>query len=295
MKLNKTLFAALLAAAVAMVGCKEKNNIPSPGDNSNNRENPTIIPADTTNCTVVNVEQALEIIKALGGGEVTTERYKINGFISAIKTDLDDIPSSYTNITFTIKDATGKALDCYYTNGLNNRPFYSIKDVPLAGSKICVIGQLEQYESKSGTTSPEMVNGFISRIDSMVQQPDLPDCPEPKEGQISVSQAWKICDDLAKAGKSDPTPEEYKVVGVVKSIKSIDTGSFGNAEFNITDGKKTITCYRAKSMNGAKFTNTNQLLIGDIIVIQGKLKNFNGTYELDTNCKIIESNNPNCK
>lgn len=289
MKLNKTLFAALLAAAVAMVGCKEKNNIPSPGDNSNNRENPTIIPADTTNCTVVNVEQALEIIKALGGGEVTTERYKINGFISAIKTDLDDVPSSYTNITFTIKDATGKALDCYYTNGLNNRPFYSIKDVPLAGSKICVIGQLEQYESKSGTTSPEMVNGFISRIDSMVQQPDLPDCPEPKEGQISVGKSVEIA-----LGQGGTTTEEYKVVGVVKAIASMDL-SYGNAEFTITDGKKSLICYRTKGMNGAKFTSADQLKIGDIVVVQGKLQNFNGKAELAQGGKIIESNNPNCK
>ena len=72
----------------------------------------------------------------------------------------------------------------------------------------------------------------------------------------------------------------YYAKGKISSIASIDTGSYGNATFNISaDGKDEnfITVYRSFFLNNEKFTSENQIAVGDEVVITGKLVNYKGT------------------
>ena len=69
----------------------------------------------------------------------------------------------------------------------------------------------------------------------------------------------------------------YYAKGIISSISSIDTGSYGNATFNISDDgndENAIVCYRSFFLDNAKFTSEDQIKVGDEVVITGKLVNY---------------------
>ena len=86
---------------------------------------------------------------------------------------------------------------------------------------------------------------------------------------------------------------EAVVKGYVKSIKSIDT-SYGNAEYTICDDAdgltKELTVYRGYSLNGEKFKSTNEIQVGDVLVVSGTIVNFKGTLEFTQGSKLLSIN-----
>lgn len=71
----------------------------------------------------------------------------------------------------------------------------------------------------------------------------------------------------------------YYAKGIVSSISSIDTGSYGNATFKISDDgtdDKAITVFRSYFLNNEKFTSEDQIHVGDEVIITGKLVNYKG-------------------
>ena len=118
----------------------------------------------------------------------------------------------------------------------------------------------------------------------------FPGCPAPKEGEISVTEAEKIALTLEKKATST---ESYRVRGVVTSVETTDLGTYGNMTFNISDGLSYATCYQTycKTASG-KFTNVNQVAVGDTVLINGKIQNYNGTCE-PFRAYMEESTNPN--
>lgn len=291
MKSIPTLAALVTCALVLCVSCDEQSYIPSPGDNTFNQDSLVFTIVDTSGISI-SIDSALAICNSLQPGAITAERYKLIGEITQTKTNPNDVPGLYTNINFIIKDATG-TITCQYTNDINNRPFMRSDRIPRAGTKLTVVGPLSLYQSSNGNTTQQMLNGFVACYDSLVVPPPFPGCPEPAEGQISVSKAIQLAGLLEQGETSSET---YDIVGIVTDITELDTGKYGNATFNISEnGKNAFLCYRAKGLNGAKFTAENQLLYGDTIVIQGKLKNHYGTLELDMGGKILSSSNPNLR
>lgn len=76
--------------------------------------------------------------------------------------------------------------------------------------------------------------------------------------------------------------KEVYVSGTIVSVKEIDTGSFGNATYYISDDGKAagqLTVYRGYALGNKHFTSANQIKAGDKVVVYGKLVNFNGTKE----------------
>lgn len=69
------------------------------------------------------------------------------------------------------------------------------------------------------------------------------------------------------------------VKGIVSQIDSIDTSSYYNANYYISDdGSSTseLYIYRGKNIDNSDFTDSSQLQVGDTVVIYGDLKNYNG-------------------
>lgn len=86
------------------------------------------------------------------------------------------------------------------------------------------------------------------------------------------------------------TTDNVYTKGIISTIKSVDTGSYGNAEYSISvDGTTTneLVVYRGKYLNGEKFTSKDQILVSDEVVVCGQLTNYNGTYEYTSNSKIV--------
>jgi hypothetical protein len=212
--------------------------------------------------------------------------FKLSGVVTKNTTNPMNVPSNHDNINFELSDNGNKtSISCYYTNNLDNRPFRKNAEVPRVGSKVTVVGTLTLYQkSGSSSTTPELKNGFIVRIDSMVAPPPFPGCPEPEAGEISVSEAVKLALQLEDKTESDAS---YNIKGVVTEVLSIDVSSYGKAEYIISDGNKYFYVYRGKGLNGNNFTKTNQLLPNDTVTVSTKLYNYGGIAETKANSASI--------
>ena len=82
-----------------------------------------------------------------------------------------------------------------------------------------------------------------------------------------------------------------RVSGKISKISEVST-KFGNATFYISeDGSDTnaLKVYRCKYLGGEKFTSEDQIVVGAKVVIEGKLSQYNGSYEL-ASPTVIEYN-----
>lgn len=286
MDMKKYFFVLTAAAALFFTACKEDPYINSPGDNAYNRTMSETKYVPDTNCLEISVDSALAICRSMAVNAESPTMYKLSGVLVKNSTNPLTVPSQYDNINFELSDNGGKtSISCYYTNNLNNRPFRKNADVPRVGSKLTVVGTLTMYQkSGSSSTTPELKNGFIVRIDSMVAPPPFPGCPEPEAGEISVSEAVKLALQLEDKTESD---ESYNIKGVVTEVLSIDVSSYGNAEYIISDGENYFYVYRGKGLNGNSFTKKNQLLPNDTVTVSTKLYNYGGIAETKANSASI--------
>ncbi len=83
---------------------------------------------------------------------------------------------------------------------------------------------------------------------------------------------------------------EYYVSGTIANVSSIDTGSYGNATYTISDDgstNNTLTVFRGYYIGGEKFTSEDQIKAGQKVVVAGKLTLYNSTPEMNSGNKII--------
>ena len=107
----------------------------------------------------------------------------------------------------------------------------------------------------------------------------------------SVDDPYSVDDALKVAGtltKGNSTADKYYIKGIVSEITELST-SYGNATFKITVDGKTILVFRAKNEGNQNFTSTDDLYVGDEVVIYGNITNYNGTLEI-TNCYVVSNN-----
>ena len=108
------------------------------------------------------------------------------------------------------------------------------------------------------------------------------------------SGVWTVAEALSQMQNGYEGPATVK--GYVTAIDEIDTGTYGNATYYISDdlsGSNKLEVYRGKGLNGNKFTSASELEIGALVTVSGNLKNYNGTYEFDTGSSIISYEGPN--
>lgn len=89
-----------------------------------------------------------------------------------------------------------------------------------------------------------------------------------------------------------PTTDIY-VKGIVSTINDIDTGTYGNATYFISDDGKTdnqYEIYHGYYLDGAKFTSTDQLKVGDTLVVKGTPVLYGSTKEFGKGSSIISIN-----
>lgn len=81
--------------------------------------------------------------------------------------------------------------------------------------------------------------------------------------------------------------------GVISKIDEIDTGSFGNATYYISnDGstKDQLEVYRGYGLGGAKFTSSDDIKVGDEVIVYGQVVIFNGKYEFTQGSQLYSLN-----
>ena len=260
--MKKSILILAAMVAMVMVGCKESPYIPNPGTTDQIPDSmPVIIP--DTNGIEISVDSAIAICKSLPADVATSEIYKLTGVLTANITSPDDVPGKYKNINFKLSDNGGKtSIACYYINNLNNKKFMKMTDVPLAGSKLTVRGQLINYKG----STPELKDGFIVRIDTMVR-PTIPDtihatCAEAKTAALA----------LPNGGTST---DIYIIEGYVQSAGYSSEISRGQQKWfwldDVKEGSKVFEAYWCDVPDGV-----TPVPVGAKVRLTGKLMNYNG-------------------
>ena len=107
-----------------------------------------------------------------------------------------------------------------------------------------------------------------------------------KEDPFNVAAANKYIKD-----GGDATVEKY-VKGKVSELQGFRE-EYGSISYYISEDGKTANqfyVFGGNNLGGTKFTKLEDLKVGDEVVICGKLKNYNGTYEFDSKNYLVSLN-----
>jgi len=228
-----------------------------------------------------NASSARAFTLALAADVETTDYYYVKGYVSKI---VQIETASYGNANFYITDTadgTGDDFYCFQLMYLNGAKFTS-EDQLKVGDEVVVHAKFVNYKGNT----PETVgkgSGQLYSINGTAGDPIVDPVTGTPEGDGSEANPYNATAAIqaAKALAADVESSEfYYIKGFVKSIKSIDTASYGNANFYITDTAAGDTeefyCFQIMYLNGAKFTSADQLKVGDDVVVYAKLINYKG-------------------
>ena len=308
----------ILTAMVAMVmfGCKETPYMSAPGENEFVPDSmPVIVDPDPSPDPegvyvpedAITVYEACAIARKLHGSQISDRKYFIKGWVTNFdakgrgdewETDFPQYGNDYVHMSATAPDAPVAS----------RRDFYAYRVLGKFGAKLpdhdCIHEGdfiiISCYITNFGGTFESSGACFIYSSSNDHFNETFPfqvaGSPELKECEIDVTEAERVAIQVKKDKPNDKYPttdETYNVRGVVVGLDSSAPDNYGSLNFTISDGMSYAKCYQTycKTANG-KFTNINQVAVGDTVMVIGKIENFNGTCE-PYRGYVAESTNPN--
>lgn len=79
---------------------------------------------------------------------------------------------------------------------------------------------------------------------------------------------------------------EVFVQGTISAIEEVNT-QYHNATYTITDGTSSMTVFRGRYLDNADFTSTDQIGIGDVVKVYGKLTVYNHVNQMGLGNYIV--------
>lgn len=104
--------------------------------------------------------------------------------------------------------------------------------------------------------------------------------------------AYTVAKALELINAGEGLDAKVYVKGQITSIKEV-SASFGNATYDISDdatAANKLTVYRGYFYDNKHFTSNNQIKAGDVVVVYGKLVNYNNNTPQVTNSSIYSLN-----
>lgn len=117
--------------------------------------------------------------------------------------------------------------------------------------------------------------------------PEIVDITNTAETAYTIAKAKELID----AGKG--LSENVYVKGTVSQASESLNDTYGSLSYYISDDGTTgneLQVYGGLSFESQKFTSVEDIKVGDVVVVYGKLKKFGTTYELDKNNILISLN-----
>ena len=117
--------------------------------------------------------------------------------------------------------------------------------------------------------------------------PEIVDITNTAETAYTIAKAKELID----AGKG--LSESVYVKGTVSQASDSLNNTYGSLSYYISDDGTTgneLQVYGGLSFKGEKFTSVNDIKVGDVVIVYGKLKKYGTTYELDKNNILISLN-----
>lgn len=119
---------------------------------------------------------------------------------------------------------------------------------------------------------------------------------EPAGDGQSAETAFNVAGVINYIANTEDLTQKVYIKGIVSQVdpKGDFNPSFGNLTFYISDdGSKNneFYVYRCKNLNNTTFASTDDLKVGDRVVIYGNVTIYNGTYETSANAAYVYSIN----
>ena len=250
------------------------------------------------------------VMQNLGEGEVSTDRFFVKGIIHKMVTSSGAeqyfASNSYGNASFYISDdgqTSDQDFECFQVNYLGNRAWKTGDTDVKVGDQVAIYGFVTNFKGNTAETTGKGA-AYLVQLNDKVVEPTVESKADPKgsgtkEDPFNVAAAINAVQNLKYTSTSDYEKiENVYVKGVISDIKSVDTGSFGNAEYSIVDeGFTTVFgVYRGFYLGGEKFTKQDQIKVGDKVTILGAICNmFGNTPQFTTGNYIVEINGEKMK
>ena len=272
----------LAIAAMTFSGCEDvpaPYNLPQEIIDGGDGET-TADPMGTgTETDPYNVAAANQVGATLSAGE-STETVYIRGIVSRI----DEIDPSFGNATYCISDdgTPNNQFLVYRGYSLGGEKFTSVDELKV-GDEVIVKGTITNY---NGTIELNQRNEIYS-LNGVIAGGETGEGDGTETSPYDVAKALS----LIANGENDPDAEVY-IKGKVSEIEEI-SAQFGNGTYYISVDGTTETqlyVYRGYYLNGDKFTSTDQLKVGDEVVILGKLTTFYDDPQVGTGSKLVSVN-----
>ena len=146
-------------------------------------------------------------------------------------------------------------------------------------------------------SGPYDITGIFTRYNNTWQilvrnTDDLAEVSLDKSG--TEEDPYTVSEALAIINAGSYTTDKVYTTGIICEVNDVDTGSYGNATYTISeDGKtgegKTIKVFRGYNIGGEKWTEETKgtLAVGKKVVIYGALTIFNNTPEINSGNSLI--------
>lgn len=105
--------------------------------------------------------------------------------------------------------------------------------------------------------------------------------------------AYTVAKALELIAAGEGLDAKVYVKGQITSIKEVNTEQFGNATYDISDdatAANKLTVYRGYFYDNKHFTSNDQIKVGNVVVVYGKLVNYKNNTPQVTNSSIYSLN-----
>jgi len=289
----KKIYLSMMAMAIAAFTFTSCEDVPEPYNNPYDQIKPSepevvIEPAgEGTQESPWNVAAVIEACSSLNDGDFLNDGAEV--YVTGIVTETSDISTTYGNATYYISDNAKASNKFYVYRGklLDGAAVAADTDLQV-GDSVTVCGKIKNYK---GTMEFDQGNYLVYYKKGEGGGGEQPDAPGTAEKPLTVAEALAYIDANLEADKQSPVGY---VKGKIAAISEIDTGQYGNATYTISDDgseNNTLQIYRGYGLGGAKFTNANDIKVGDNVIVSGKLVNYKGnTKQFAQGSKIMQLN-----
>ena len=215
------------------------------------------------------------------GSNPSTDKYYVKGIAQKDAT----ADATYNNITVDIADTDGGAkFTCYQVAGTDGKPLpsgFAIKK----GDEVVVYGPMYNYKGNTPETEGKSA-AYIVSVNGKATGEGGNDNPQPSgtstlDNPFTVAKALETINALSD---NETTNDSFYVKGkVTRKANTADeigpnsSKKYKDMNYYISDDgtqSKELYVYRGKYLDGADFTDFEQLKEGDEVVVVGKLQKY---------------------
>lgn len=278
----KKLVYSAIALAVSVLSLTSCEDVPAPYTLPTDSENTEIKVAPKGSGTAEDPFNVVALDSLMDNEFDANATYYVKGVVSQVGT----FNESYGNITYYIKDEEASTTFYVYRGlGLGGAKFTSESDIAI-GDSVVVAGNVTIYNgTKEFVTNKSHIVYLNGKTASNSGTSTEASGTGTETDPYNVAAVLKLYEN-----NSYDSNKEVYVKGIVAKVGSIDTGSYGNATYYISDdGTSTndFEIFRGYYLNGDKFTSADQLKVGQTVVVCGKLTEYNSTKEMAQGSKLV--------